>query len=114
MFSGRESGRDGAVHFATKAVVRPLEMLAAPLGRREHEVCDRACGLLGVFQLPFALRGAVLVTRYVPPTLIATLRSHSAAFERASGTIGSTIPALFTRIVAGPTRRSVARTSSCT
>src|SRR6266568_3368471 len=34
--------------------------------------------------------------------------------ERASGATGSTMPALFTRIVAGPTQRSVASTSSCT
>src|SRR5438132_1344528 len=42
------------------------------------------------------------------------LRNHSAASERASGAIGSTIPAQFTRIDAGPTHRAVASARSCT
>ena len=52
--------------------------------------------------------------RYVPPTLIAMLRSQSAGSERASGAIGSTMPAQLTRIEAGPTQRAVASASSWT
>src|SRR5438093_10086517 len=54
------------------------------------------------------------IGRYVPPTLIEMLRSQSAGSDRASWTTGSIMPAAFTRIVAGPTHRSVASTRSWT
>ncbi len=54
------------------------------------------------------------IGRYAPPTLMEMLRSHSAGSERASGAMGSTMPAQFTRIDAGPTQRAVASASSCT
>src|SRR6185503_6068334 len=52
--------------------------------------------------------------RYVPPTLIAMLRSHSAGSDLERGAIGSTMPAQFTRIDAGPTQRAVASPRSWT
>src|SRR5437773_5996794 len=86
----RRSGRDGALHFATKSVVSPLEVLAVPLSRWQHQIRDRARRFLWILELAFGPRCAVLIApRKIggggPPDALLHLGVHVSGIERVRG-----------------------------
>src|SRR5438309_11251414 len=86
----RRSGRNCALHFVTKSVVGPLEVLSVPLSRWQHQIRDRARRFLWILELAFGLRCAVLIApRKIgaggPPDALLHLGVQVSGIERVRG-----------------------------